>query len=421
MSIYANFAKFSITKIPIAISFLLEYSLDYAPILMAAFNYIDGSLQLEKSARDAMHIPFWINYIYRLINGLCMDIKFKFNIPNKITIIRAALVPLFAIVLFADIPTKNYLAAFIFAMLSVSDFLDGYFARKKKQVTEFGKIMDPIADKLLISTALIFLIGKGVDLWMAEVIIAREILITSIRIYILPGRIVVPASSFGKAKTIVQSIGIICVLLSAPFGRYIMLAAVFLTVISGIEYLIKIKKMTGNKIVNLPNLITLCRFLSIIPFVHYFLASKINISLFIFAAITISDKLDGISARLMNQKSELGSCIDSFTDWTLIIATFMLLALKNYIGILWIILLTVPLAISASMKMIHAKKQKTIPVTFIARASVGLMYLTIISILISFGYNVNLGYNFYLLAATIILVYIAMTVYVFKALSIEEV
>ena len=162
--------------------------------------------------------------------------KFKFNIPNRITIIRVGLIPLFIVILLLDIPYKNILAAFIFIMLSVSDFLDGYFARKKKQVTEFGKLIDPVADKLLISTALIFLIGKGVQLWMAVVIIAREIIVTVIRIYMLPGKMVVPASNFGKAKTVVQSIAIVFVLLQLPFSWHVMLAAVLLTAVSGIEY-----------------------------------------------------------------------------------------------------------------------------------------------------------------------------------------
>src|SRR3989338_11273097 len=141
--------------------------------------------------------------------------KFKFNIPNKITLIRVSLIPLFAIILLVKIPYKNILAALIFGLLSISDFLDGYFARKKNQVTDFGKLIDPIADKLLISTAMIFLLiqgYKGIELWMAVAIIAREIIVTGIRIYLLPRKIVVPASNFGKAKTVVQSIAIIFVL-----------------------------------------------------------------------------------------------------------------------------------------------------------------------------------------------------------------
>ncbi|MBS3105901.1 CDP-diacylglycerol--glycerol-3-phosphate 3-phosphatidyltransferase [Candidatus Woesearchaeota archaeon] len=340
--------------------------------------------------------------------------KFKFNIPNKITLIRVGLIPLFAAILLADIPYKNILSAFIFGMLSISDFLDGYFARKKKQVTEIGKLIDPIADKLLISTALIFLIGKGIDLWMAVAIIAREAIITSIRIYLLPSKIVVPASNFGKAKTVVQSIAIIFVLLQLPLGWHVMLVAVLLTVVSGFEYLIRIRKMTGNKIVNLPNIITLFRFLLIIPFVYYFLSHEISISLIFFAIITLSDKLDGISARLMNQKTELGSGLDSFTDWTLIISTFVLLFINGYMGALWVVLLIVPSIISGAMKMAYAKKQKVVPVTFVARISVGLTYVTIISILINFGY-----YE-YLLTGTLIMVYLAMISYVFKALSMPK-
>ncbi len=340
--------------------------------------------------------------------------QFKFNVPNKITIIRVLIIPLFAVVLLADIPYKNELAAFIFAMLSVSDFLDGYFARKKKQVTEIGKLIDPIADKLLISTALIFLIGNGVDLWMAVTIIAREIILTAIRIYLLPMKLVVPASNFGKAKTVVQSIAIVTVLLKLPLSWYAMLVAVWLTVVSGIEYLVRIRNLTGNKVVNTPNLITLFRFLLIIPFVYYLSNSKIHISLLIFGVIALSDKLDGISARLMNQKTELGSALDAFTDWTLILISFILLAIRKKIYIIWFILLILPSLISGTMKIIYAKKQKIVPVTFIARLSVGLTYATIISILIDFEYF------FYLLTATVISVYFAMIVYVIKTLRIPK-
>ncbi|MBI3035007.1 CDP-diacylglycerol--glycerol-3-phosphate 3-phosphatidyltransferase [Candidatus Woesearchaeota archaeon] len=343
--------------------------------------------------------------------------KFKFNIPNKITIIRVGLIPLFAIVLLANIPYKNLLASFIFIMLSVSDFLDGYFARKKKQVTEFGKLIDPIADKFLISTALIFLFVQGyegIDLWMVVAIIAREVIITAMRIYLLPSKIVVPASNFGKAKTVMQSIAIVFVLLSLPLSRYIMFIAVSLTIISGLEYLVRIRQITGKKIVNLPNFITLARFLLIFPFVYYFLNLRISIALLIFAVITLSDKLDGISARLMNQKTELGSGLDSFTDWTLIISTFVLLVMTNYISAFWVILLVVPSIISGILKMAYAKRQKIVPVTFIARLSVGMTYVTIISILINFRYN------FYLLTATIIMVYLAMISYIYKALSMPK-
>ena len=340
--------------------------------------------------------------------------KFKFNIPNKITLIRVILIPLFAFILLVRIPYKNLLAAFIFIMLSISDFLDGYFARKKKQVTEIGKLIDPLADKLLISTALIFLIGKGVDLWMAVAIISREVILTAVRIYLVPGKIIVPASNLGKSKTVVQSIAIVFVLLGLPFSWYVMLAAVILTLVSGLEYLVRIKLMTGNKIVNLPNLLTLIRFLLIIPFVYYFVNSRLRISLLIFAIIALSDKLDGISARLMNQKTELGSAFDSFTDWTLITTTFILFVAENKIQISWFVLLVIPSVISGIMKMIYAKKKRVVPVTFIARLGVGLTYTTIISIFIRYSYR-----N-YLFAITIAIIYLAMVIYIFKTWSISN-
>ena len=345
---------------------------------------------------------------------MIINMKFKFNIPNKITLIRLSLIPLFAVILLVEIPYKNVLSAFIFVMLSISDFLDGYLARRKKQVTEFGKLIDPVADKLLISTALVFLIGKGVEMWMAVAIIAREIIVTAIRIYLLPSKIIVPASNFGKAKTAVQSIAIVFVLLELPLSWYVVLAAVLLTVISGIEYLIRIHAMTGNKIVNLPNLITLSRFLLILPFVYYFLSSKIQIALLIFGIIALTDKLDGISARLMNQKTELGSGLDSFTDWTLIISTFIILVIKNSLGILWAVLLVVPPIISGLMKIVYAKRQKIVPVTFIARLATGLTYTTIISILINFRYTV------YLLLVTVAMAYLTMIGYIIKTLTMPK-
>lgn len=340
--------------------------------------------------------------------------KFKFNIPNKITIIRISLIPLFALILLIDMPhktffgiqSKNLLAAFIFIMLSVSDFLDGYFARKKKQVTEFGKLIDPIADKFLISTALIFLIGKGVDLWIAVVIIAREVIITALRIYLIPLKLVVPASNFGKAKTVVQSIAIVFVLLNLSYSWYVMILAVLLTLVSGLEYLVRIRSMTGNRIVNLPNLLTLSRFLLIIPFIYYFLNSKMPIALALFATITLSDKLDGISARLMNQKTEIGSALDSFTDWILIITAFALFVVKARLKLFWLVLFLIPPIVSGTMKLMYAKKQKVVPVTFIARLSVGLTYITILGVMIHFRYIL------YLLVATAAITYAAMFVYI---------
>ncbi len=340
--------------------------------------------------------------------------QFKFNVPNKITIIRISLIPLFAVILLVDIPYKNVLSAFIFGMLSVSDFLDGYFARKKKQVTEFGKLIDPIADKLLISIALIFLIGKGVELWMAVVIIAREVIITAIRIYLIPSKLIVPASNFGKAKTVVQSVAIVFVLLELPLSWHAMVAAVLLTVVSGAEYLIRIHQMTGNKIVNLPNLITMLRLLLIMPFVYYFLNSKINISLLIFAVITLGDKLDGISARIMKQITDFGSIFDSFTDWTFVSTTLIAFIYTKYISINFGILLIMPIILIGIIKLYYLKKYKKILTSTLSKINIGFGYITILALLINFIYK-----DFFLMAS-IIMSYLTMFNFMVKSRQLPD-
>ena len=314
--------------------------------------------------------------------------KFKFNIPNKITIIRISLIPLFAAILLAEIPHKSILAAFVFIMLSVSDFFDGYLARKKKQVTELGKLIDPIADKLLISTALVFLVaGNDIPLWMAAIIIAREFIVTATRVYLLPENLVIPASNFGRAKTVVQSIAIVAVLLQLPFNWHLMLIAVLLTLVSGIEYFARVRKLTQDRIVNLPNFITLTRFLLIMPFAYYFLNSKINISLIIFAVISLSDKLDGLSARLMKQATNFGSVFDSITDWLLIFTTAILFTHSKYISLTLGIIIIISAVFIAAIKIYYLGKRKGILTSSISKLAVGIGYITILAFLINFAYK----------------------------------
>src|SRR3989338_5949237 len=160
-----------------------------------------------------------------------MKTKELFSKPNQITFIRILLIPIFVIFLLMDLPYKDYIAAFIFIVLSLSDALDGYIARKHRQITKIGKLIDPIADKLLIAAALIFLIGR-IQLWMAVIIISRELIITVARILFLPKKVVIPASILGKIKTIVQIIAIVAVILNMPFNWWLMLAAVIITIVS---------------------------------------------------------------------------------------------------------------------------------------------------------------------------------------------
>ena len=158
------------------------------------------------------------------------------GLANKITIVRVLLIPVFVAILYLPVKYNHLIAAAVFIILSASDALDGYVARKRKEITTFGKFADPIADKLLVSAALIFLIGHGVEAWMAFVIIAREIAIGGLRLVAAARGNVIHASNLGKIKTLLQVIGIISVLLNSAFAWWIMLIATLFTVISGLDY-----------------------------------------------------------------------------------------------------------------------------------------------------------------------------------------
>jgi CDP-diacylglycerol---glycerol-3-phosphate 3-phosphatidyltransferase len=164
--------------------------------------------------------------------------KFKINnLANKITLARILLIPVFIVVLLSDFKYHSIVAASVFTLISLSDFFDGYIARKRHEVTIAGAMLDPLADKLLVSAALIFLIGKGVVAWMAYVIIAREFLIMGLRMLAIFKNADIPVKLSGKIKTTVQMIAIGAVILSIPYSYLLMLVATILTVYSGLEYI----------------------------------------------------------------------------------------------------------------------------------------------------------------------------------------
>ena len=165
------------------------------------------------------------------------------NLSNKISLMRIALIPVFLVFLFLDIPYREIVAATVFVVVALSDALDGYIARKRNEITEFGKFLDPLADKLLIVSALVFLIGHGVEAWMAFVIIAREISVTGLRLLAVSRSIVIKASKMGKLKTISQVIGIVAVIIGLELAWWLMLIAVLFTIISGIDYFLAAKKV----------------------------------------------------------------------------------------------------------------------------------------------------------------------------------
>lgn len=175
----------------------------------------------------------------------------RMNLPNELTLLRVVLIPVFLLVLFcAPVPMNRYVAVVIFVIASVTDFLDGYLARKWNLVSNFGKFMDPLADKLLVMAALVSMVELG-DLpgWVTVVILAREFTITGFRTLAMEANIVMAASWWGKVKTTVQMLMIILVLLDLPMAgiavveKLLIALAVFFTILSGADYIIKNKEV----------------------------------------------------------------------------------------------------------------------------------------------------------------------------------
>lgn len=170
------------------------------------------------------------------------------NTPNKLTLIRTLMVPIFIIFMYLDFEGSRYIATAIFAIASFTDFLDGYLARRDNLVTNFGKFADPLADKILVCSAMIMLVSYNeIPAWAVIIIIAREFTITGFRIIAASENITIAASPLGKFKTVTQLISNILLLTGIeslrPIGMGIFYLAVLFTAISGIDYLIKNKKV----------------------------------------------------------------------------------------------------------------------------------------------------------------------------------
>lgn len=174
------------------------------------------------------------------------------NLPNKITVVRILMIPFFIAALLIDFPFHQPIAAILFIVAALTDSLDGYLARSRNLVTDFGKFMDPLADKLLVSSALICFVQLGsVPAWVVIVIIAREFAITGLRTLAAADGIIISASKWGKAKTMSQMTAIVIILfnnwpfslIGIPMDTIMIYVATVLTVISGIDYLILNKKV----------------------------------------------------------------------------------------------------------------------------------------------------------------------------------
>ena len=175
------------------------------------------------------------------------------NLPNKLTLLRIILVPVFIVVLMMG---HYYIAAGIFVVASFTDMLDGKIARKYDLVTNFGKLMDPLADKLLVMSALICLVELGdIPGWMAIVILGREFAITGLRTVAASSGTVIAAGWTGKIKTVLQMTAVVLILLrnwpfvylGIPMDQIVLWAAVVMTIVSGVEYIVRNKHVISLK------------------------------------------------------------------------------------------------------------------------------------------------------------------------------
>jgi len=171
---------------------------------------------------------------------------FPLNLPNVLTVLRIMLVPVLVVALLGDTPAGDVLAAVVFALASLTDFVDGYLARARGSVTNFGKLMDPLADKLLIVAALIALVSlQRLPAWIAMVIITRELAVTVLRMGATQAGVVMGASMFGKVKTCLQIAAILAVI--AVHDRPLWVSAllyvtVAVTVLSGLDYFFGLRR-----------------------------------------------------------------------------------------------------------------------------------------------------------------------------------
>jgi CDP-diacylglycerol---glycerol-3-phosphate 3-phosphatidyltransferase len=171
---------------------------------------------------------------------------FPVNVPNVLTLLRILAVPVLVVALLVQTPNGDLLAAIVFAVASLTDAIDGYLARSRHWVTTFGKLMDPVADKLLVIGALLTLVSLNrVAAWVAMVIIAREFAVTALRIAATQQGVVIAAGTFGKAKTILQVTMVFALIVgegSPAWLDALVYATVAVTVASGADYFFGLRR-----------------------------------------------------------------------------------------------------------------------------------------------------------------------------------
>jgi CDP-diacylglycerol--glycerol-3-phosphate 3-phosphatidyltransferase len=168
------------------------------------------------------------------------------NAPNLLTVARVLLIPVLVVALLAGTRTGDYIAAAAFALGAITDALDGHIARSRDCVTDFGKLVDPLADKLLVAAALILLVTSDtLPVWAAAIIVSREVIVTLLRMGASRRGVVAPAQPLGKAKTALQITMVLVLMIvgSSPLAvNLLVYAAVALTVISGGDFVLGLRR-----------------------------------------------------------------------------------------------------------------------------------------------------------------------------------
>jgi len=175
----------------------------------------------------------------------------ELNAANVLTLVRVALIPVLVAVLLSTLPEADLLAAIVFVIASATDALDGWIARRRSMVTAFGKLMDPLADKLLITAALVSLVALyRLDAWVAMVIIAREFAVTGLRMLAVEQGHVISASVWGKLKTTTQVamvLALIWVDRPAAWVDPLVYVTVAITVLSGADYFYRLRNLLTDE------------------------------------------------------------------------------------------------------------------------------------------------------------------------------
>jgi len=180
-----------------------------------------------------------------------LAVVFPVNLPNLLTVLRIMLVPVLVVALLGNTPAGDVLAAVVFALASLTDFVDGYLARARGSITTFGKLMDPLADKLLVVAALVSLVSlHRLAAWVAMVIITRELAVTVLRMGATQAGVVMAASMFGKVKTCLQIAAILAVIAvhgDPVWVQALLYVTVAVTVLSGLDYFFGVRRLMADR------------------------------------------------------------------------------------------------------------------------------------------------------------------------------